>query len=436
MAKKDIFILAKKAKRILELDKDLRRKYFNKKPHLFSVYKDDLIAQIYAQLKIDPSTQVSQQASVKIDGAVDNYIKTLKDIFKFSTPKNFSYTITDFPKKQGFQVLVVSNDGSDVYNKIYRIRTDRGAGPLKKLIETIRETFNTSQDILDKIKTLTDIGHEQNSSIAEKTIEVALARFGNKPPNNLTQQEIDALTPIYNIMVSSGNTVSGGRISKDFVVKVSEEASLLNQEKGRTTEAQLITDARKAINNFINSVDWYNQEGSNSVLDSITIEIISAARKSGAKTKSKVRKMTSGPSSAKETIKGSHSKPTKDSVELPKERIVKERKRSQTRNWLQLLPMINSRLTDTVAKNMGSPRLNFRTGRLAQSAKVVGVEQTREGFPSFVFDYERDPYDVFDRTLGRSPWNTPQRDPRALVDQSVREIVREMAIGRFFTRRA
>jgi len=87
-------------------------------------------------------------------------------------------------------------------------------------------------------------------------------------------------------------------------------------------------------------------------------------------------------------------------------------------------------------KNMSSPRLNNRTGRFAQSARVVNVEQTREGFPSFVFDYERDPYDVFDRTLGRSPWNTPERDPRALVDVSVREIVREMAIGRFFTRRA
>jgi hypothetical protein len=87
-------------------------------------------------------------------------------------------------------------------------------------------------------------------------------------------------------------------------------------------------------------------------------------------------------------------------------------------------------------QNMKNPRLINRTGRFAQSARVVNVEQTSQGFPSFVFDYERDPYDVFDRTLGRSPWNTAQRDPRALVDLSVREIVREMAIGRFYTRRA
>lgn len=85
---------------------------------------------------------------------------------------------------------------------------------------------------------------------------------------------------------------------------------------------------------------------------------------------------------------------------------------------------------------MKAPALVNRTGTFAQSVKITNIEQTREGYPSFVFDYERDPYDVFDRIKGRAPWNTPQRDPRALVDKSVREVVREMAINRFYTRRA
>jgi hypothetical protein len=85
---------------------------------------------------------------------------------------------------------------------------------------------------------------------------------------------------------------------------------------------------------------------------------------------------------------------------------------------------------------MGAPGLVYRTGKFANSTKVVNVETTRDGYPSIVFDYQRNPYDVFDRTLGESPWNTPARDPRALVDKSVREIVQEMAIGRFYTRRA
>jgi peptidoglycan L-alanyl-D-glutamate endopeptidase CwlK len=105
-------------------------------------------------------------------------------------------------------------------------------------------------------------------------------------------------------------------------------------------------------------------------------------------------------------------------------------------NWASLIAIINAKLPERVANNMKSPGLVYRTGRFANSTKVVNVETTRDGYASIVFDYERDPYDVFDRIKGASPWNTPQRDPRALVDKSVREIVQEMAIGRFYTRRA
>jgi hypothetical protein len=36
---------------------------------------------------------------------------------------------------------------------------------------------------------------------------------------------------------------------------------------------------------------------------------------------------------------------------------------------------------------------------------------------------------------GATPWATPERDPRNVIDRSIREIAAEMAIGRFFTRR-
>jgi hypothetical protein len=105
-------------------------------------------------------------------------------------------------------------------------------------------------------------------------------------------------------------------------------------------------------------------------------------------------------------------------------------------NWYSLVGIINAKLPQQVANNMGAPGLVYRTGRFANSTKVINVETTKDGYPTVVFDYQRDPYDVFDRTKGASPWNTPARDPRALVDRSVREIVQEMAIGRFYTRRA
>ena len=36
---------------------------------------------------------------------------------------------------------------------------------------------------------------------------------------------------------------------------------------------------------------------------------------------------------------------------------------------------------------------------------------------------------------GEAPWASPDRDPRKLIDESIREIAAQMAVGRFYTRR-
>ena len=84
---------------------------------------------------------------------------------------------------------------------------------------------------------------------------------------------------------------------------------------------------------------------------------------------------------------------------------------------------------------MGSPRLNNRTGRFADSVKVENIIQTPKGFPSVGYSYQRDPYQVFEEGMGASPWADGNRDPRDLIDKSVREIAAAMALGRFYTRR-
>ena len=91
-------------------------------------------------------------------------------------------------------------------------------------------------------------------------------------------------------------------------------------------------------------------------------------------------------------------------------------------------------LPDVVAKNMVPPRLQLRTGRLAQSARVVDVQATRQGFPSIGYTYEKDPYAVFESTSGTSRASI-ERDPRPLIDQSIREIVIGFGLGRIYTRR-
>ena len=99
------------------------------------------------------------------------------------------------------------------------------------------------------------------------------------------------------------------------------------------------------------------------------------------------------------------------------------------------MAMINKRLPQTVRKNMGAPGLENRSGRFAGSVEVQDVNITKQGHPSFGYTYEKDPYQVFEVGTGAAPWATSQRDPRKLIDRSIREVAAELAIGRFYTRR-
>ena len=101
---------------------------------------------------------------------------------------------------------------------------------------------------------------------------------------------------------------------------------------------------------------------------------------------------------------------------------------------LAMIKMINAKLPRVVAGNMGSPALENRTGRFAGSVRVVDAQVTPKGFTSFGYTYQRDPYGVFESTSG-TRFASPERDPRVLIEGSIREIAQEMAIGRFFTRR-
>ncbi len=102
---------------------------------------------------------------------------------------------------------------------------------------------------------------------------------------------------------------------------------------------------------------------------------------------------------------------------------------------LQLIGIINKALPDTVRKNMQSPQLVNRTGRFAESVKVTDIIKTPKGFPSVGYTYQRNPYGVFEDGSGSAPWANGERDPRQLIDKSIREIAAQFALGRFYTRR-
>ena len=83
---------------------------------------------------------------------------------------------------------------------------------------------------------------------------------------------------------------------------------------------------------------------------------------------------------------------------------------------------------------MKEPSLVNRSGRFAESVKVTEIAQTPKGFPSIGYTYQRNPYQVFEEGSG-GEWANGDRDPRDLIDKSIREIAAQFAIGRFYTRR-
>jgi hypothetical protein len=93
-------------------------------------------------------------------------------------------------------------------------------------------------------------------------------------------------------------------------------------------------------------------------------------------------------------------------------------------NLSMLMMQINSSLHDQIKKNMGTGGrrdvLNYRSGRLAESAKVERLSQSREGMITAFYSYMKNPYATFSR--GGRQDRPYTRDPKLLISKSIREL--------------
>lgn len=90
-----------------------------------------------------------------------------------------------------------------------------------------------------------------------------------------------------------------------------------------------------------------------------------------------------------------------------------------------LQSMLNLALHDQIRKNMGTGTskniLNYRSGRLAESAEVTSMSQSREGMITAFYTYMRNPYATFSQ--GGVQGSPPSRDPKLLISKSIREVL-------------
>jgi len=227
-----------------------------------------------------------------------------------------------------------------------------------------------------------------------------------------------------------------GMVKKKYIPILTWQKAVDNQTMKEAEERALIVLQQELAENLP------EMKGSTPLKDAVSQVMLHSVsprkKRKGTKTEGKKKAVVKDRNTNKASGKQSKERKIKAVRDkgLPKSlQKLKAKDDSQGFNQLALLAQINRKLPQMVRKNMKAPGLENVSGRLARSVELKDVTTTRKGFLSFGYTYDKNPYQVFEVGAGSAPWATPQRDPRNLIDRSIREAAAELALGRFYTRR-
>ena len=232
-----------------------------------------------------------------------------------------------------------------------------------------------------------------------------------------------------------------GKFRKDYVLILSMQSAEENQKDARDKEKNVVKDLESHIGTLI------TDPNSTPLVEMIRQSILSSFSKSKhVQHKGKVKERFNEKSKARGKRKMRTQRGTNERIvvggtmfnQIRKKDVTPKKKKQNkqdNRSLLAYLTEINKRLPKKIEENMGPPALESRTGRFSSSVRAVDVNKTAQGHPSIGYTYAKNPYQVFEQGKGQKPWASAERDPRTLIDRSLREIAVELALGRFYTRR-
>ena len=208
-----------------------------------------------------------------------------------------------------------------------------------------------------------------------------------------------------------------------------------------SSEKKIKTDLQKALTKALKKLKepLFEVKGSDSLKDAKKKKVLEKTLKpfkkvKNVKVKASSTKIKESKAPVRLDVSGKTVLGKVAKTKLRKKQVKHKHSSSPAAQPLQLIGVINKELPNTVRKNMREPALVNRTGRFAESVRLTDVVQTPKGYPSFGYTYQRDPYQVFEEGSSGN-WSNGNRDPRDLIDKSIREIAAQFAIGRFYTRR-
>jgi len=253
------------------------------------------------------------------------------------------------------------------------------------------------------------------------------AYFKEAKVDKIRARQIDSLVTNYEQVVTKA-----GKLRADYFSVITFQVGAENTGVSAQEEKEVKAIWEDFVSNYL-TAELMNMQGSSSLkqkLDTVIVENIAPKSTKNLKVRTKTKK-------AKTKTKGRASQkgkkqPAGASVATAGAIQKRRAKRGVSNSPLYLIGVLNQQLPQAVAGNMNSPRLNFQTGRFSSSVRVTDIATTAKGFPSIGYTYMKSPYQTFEPGYRQG---SVDRDPRKLIDTSIREIAAQFALGRFYTRR-
>lgn len=290
---------------------------------------------------------------------------------------------------------------------------------------------------------LIEAGHEKGQGILESRMADAIDTAINQKYTRQTTKD--------NLKHNLGEVLKIDlgfvRNDKTDTHAIFAESRVSNQVDGfgsAEAKAKFQRQLREALDKLRSKEPIPGLKGSDSIAEYQTKKVEHAVMKELGKVKGAKVTKTKKPKATKRsaTFSGKKKNPKVIDSALPAATVkVSRGRRSGARasaggesaiSLLRFISLMNQKLPQTVAKNMGDPALNIRTGRFASSVRVTEVVPTTKGFPSVGYTYMKNPYQTFEQGFRQG---SPDRDPRKLIDRSIREIAAELVTVRLYTRR-
>ena len=451
MAKKNLIDTLEKLNIDLEKSSEAYRTLVsNKEAHYIVLNKKEVKAQLRKQLAIVERDGRFQNLTKGIENAIEQGVDIMfDDLAAKLHPSNFEsgrrkYLTSNFSNTGDvITVVLETKEGrkpGSVFNYFRRIKQQSQKELVKKLNAEITKLNSDNKNKREEIRSsdLLDIGHIGSSAVSlqrKAAVQEKLYSFSQKQ-NKQVQKFLKEIADTVDIKLKK--VPPKKKVGGKEVIEITLESSRLNKEEGRKKLAKLAGDLNKKLEEAVNKVnaqDWAGQKGSASYLDRVEQDALNEFAKIKGKKNFKKKNLRKATSSAKISKKTKSSKGAafKDNRKAPGA-VNLGTAQDKQQSSIQLMGLLNAKLPRVVANNMGFPRLENVSGRFASSVRVTDISRTPQGFPSIGYTYQRNPYGVYEASSG-TRFSSVDRDPRPLIDASIREIAVELITTRLYTRR-